>query len=41
VWASTLATYTKVGSDYMQNALARALRPAWPSSNEIEMKETQ
>jgi site-specific recombinase XerD len=39
VWASTLATYTKVGSDYMQDALTRALRPAWPSSTEI--KETQ
>jgi site-specific recombinase XerD len=36
VWASTLATYTKVGSDYMQDALARALRPAWPSSTEIK-----
>jgi site-specific recombinase XerD len=36
VWASTLATYTKVGSDYMQDALTRALRPAWPSSTEIK-----
>ena len=36
VWASTLATYTRVGSAYMQDALARALRPAWrpPTSNQ-------
>jgi site-specific recombinase XerD len=29
VWASTLATYTRVGSSYMQDMLGRALRPAW------------
>ena len=29
VWASTLATYTRVGSNYMQDALGRALRPAF------------
>jgi site-specific recombinase XerD len=28
-WGSSTAGYTKVGSDYMQAALARALRPAW------------
>lgn len=28
-WGSSTAGYTKVGSDYLQAALARALRPAW------------
>jgi len=28
-WGSTTATYTTVGSDYMQKTLARALRPAF------------
>lgn len=28
-WGSSTAGYTKVGSDYLQSALARALRPAW------------
>jgi site-specific recombinase XerD len=30
-WGSSTAGYTKVGSDYLQAALAQALRPAWPS----------
>jgi site-specific recombinase XerD len=30
-WGSSTAGYTKVGSDYLQAALARALRPAWDS----------
>ncbi len=28
-WGSSTAGYTKVGSDYLQAALARALQPAW------------
>lgn len=28
-WGSSTAVYTKVGSDYLQNALARALQLAW------------
>lgn len=28
-WGSSTAGYTKVGSDYLQSALARALAPAW------------
>jgi integrase/recombinase XerC len=28
-WGSSTAGYTKVGSDYLQAALAQALRPAW------------
>lgn len=28
-WGSSTAGYTKVGSDFLQAALARALRPAW------------
>jgi site-specific recombinase XerD len=28
-WGSSTAGYTKVGSDYLQAALARALRAAW------------
>lgn len=30
-WGSSTAGYTKVGSDYLQAALARALAPAWDS----------
>lgn len=41
VWASTLATYTKVGSDYMQDALGRALRPAWPENGELAGDKVQ
>jgi site-specific recombinase XerD len=36
-WGSSTAVYTKVGSDYLQSALARALRPAWqPASDTSE-----
>ena len=31
-WGSSTAGYTKVGSDYLQAALARALRPAWETA---------
>jgi integrase/recombinase XerC len=31
-WGSSTAGYTKVGSDYLQSALARALQPAWEDS---------
>jgi site-specific recombinase XerD len=30
-WGSSTAGYTKVGSDYLQVALTRALQPAWDS----------
>jgi site-specific recombinase XerD len=32
-WGSSTAGYTKVGSDYLQAALARALRPAWETAS--------
>jgi integrase/recombinase XerC len=32
-WGSSTAGYTKVGSDYLQAALARALRPAWAAGD--------
>ena len=35
VWASTLATYTRVGSGYMQDMLGRALRPAWDGAEPV------
>lgn len=33
-WGASTAGYTKVGSDYLQAALARALQPAWAGTNE-------
>jgi site-specific recombinase XerD len=32
-WGSSTAGYTKVGSDYLQAALARALAPAWAAGS--------
>jgi site-specific recombinase XerD len=32
-WGSSTAGYTKVGSDYLQAALARALQPAWAAGS--------
>lgn len=37
-WGSSTAGYTKVGSDYLQAALARALQPAWePAESDVDV----